>query len=130
MVPLESHALINNKPAAKVIGKSKLAEIIKRTTNAGAEIVSLLKTGSAYYAPAAAITEMVESILKDQKKTLPCSAYLDGEYGANGVFIGVPVILGKSGIEKIVEIKLTADEKQKFDEAVKSIKEMIAHVRN
>lgn len=129
MVPLESHALINNKPASKLIGESKLKEIIDHTKNAGAEIVSLLKTGSAYYAPAAAITEMVESILKDQKKTLPCSAYLDGEYSAKDVFIGVPVVLGKNGIEKIVEIKLTESEKKRFDSAVTNIKSMIAHLK-
>ncbi|HLC74248.1 MAG TPA: malate dehydrogenase [Candidatus Nanoarchaeia archaeon] len=127
MVPLERFALINNKPAVDVLGK-KLHDIVERTKNAGAEIVSLLKTGSAYYAPAAAITEMVESILKDQKKTLPCSVYLDGEYGVKDVYIGVPVVLGKHGVEKIIDVKLTADEKKRFDGAVKSIQGMIAHI--
>jgi len=129
MVPMERLALINNKPAIDIIGKKKMDEIVERTKNAGAEIVSLLKTGSAYYAPAAAITEMVESILKDQKKTLPCSAYLDGEYDTKDVYIGVPVTLGKTGIKKIIELKFNPEEKKRFNNAVKSIKDMIAHIK-
>ncbi|MBS3138113.1 malate dehydrogenase [Candidatus Woesearchaeota archaeon] len=128
MVPLDGHARINDVAASTVLGKAKMAEIAERVKNAGAEIVSLLKTGSAYYAPGAAITEMVEAILKNQKKTLPCSAYLEGEYGVSDIYCGVPVILGKNGIEKIVELRLTNDEKKRFDGAVQSIKKMIAHL--
>ena len=128
MVPLDGHARINDVAASAVLGKTKMAAIVERVKNAGAEIVSLLKTGSAYYAPGAAITEMVEAILKNQKKTLPCSAYLDGEYGEKDVYCGVPVVLGKNGIEKIVELKLTNDEKKRFEGAVQSIRKMIAHL--
>ena len=128
MVPLESHAKINGVPAIDILGKQKMDAIINRVKNAGAEIVALLKTGSAYYAPGAAIAEMVEAIVKDQKKELPCSAYLDGEYGVSNVFCGVPVVLGKKGIEKIIEVKLTKEEKKRFDSAVQSIKGLIAHL--
>ena len=128
MVPLDGHARINDVAASNVLGKTKMAAIVERVKNAGAEIVSLLKTGSAYYAPGAAITEMVEAILKNQHKTLPCSAYLDGEYGEKDVYCGVPVVLGKNGIEKIVELKLTNDEKKRFEGAVQSIRKMIAHL--
>ena len=107
----------------------RISELVDRTANGGAEIVSLLKTGSAYYAPASAAVEMAESILKDKKKVLPCAAYLQGEYGINDLFIGVPVKLGKNGIEQVIEITLTDEETRalmKSAEAVQGLKEDLA----
>ena len=98
---------------------------MNRTANGGAEIVKHLKTGSAYYAPSAAAVEMAESILKDKKKVLPCAAYLEGEYGINGLFVGVPVKLGARGIEKIYEIKLTEDETAKLHKSAAAVKELV-----
>ena len=98
-------------PLTELMDEATLDAIVTRTRNGGAEIVKYLKTGSAYYAPSAAAVEMAESILKDRKKVLPCAAYLEGEYGIHGLFVGVPVKLGARGIEKIYELKLTADEK-------------------
>jgi malate dehydrogenase len=98
---------------------------VERTRKGGAEIVNLLRTGSAYYAPSAAVVEMVQAILKDKKKILPCAAYLEGEYGISGLFVGVPVKLGARGIEQIVEIKLTAEEKASLDKAVATVRELV-----
>src|SRR5205814_6524124 len=98
--------------------------LVQRTRDGGAEIVKYLKTGSAYYAPSAAVTEMVEAILKDKKKILPCAAYLDGEYGVKGLFVGVPVKLGAKGIEQIIEIKLTADEQAALNKSADAVKEL------
>jgi malate dehydrogenase len=103
-----------------------LDEIIDRTRNGGAEIVSLLKTGSAYYAPAAATTQMVEAIVRDKKRLLPCAAYCDKEYGVGGYYVGVPVILGASGVERVIEIKLTADERAAFQKSATAVKELVA----
>ena len=111
MVPVVRLSSVSGIPLTELIAPDKLAAIVDRTRNGGAEIVKYLKTGSAYYAPSAAAVEMVESILKDKKKVLPCAAYLEGEYGINGLFVGVPVKLGAKGIEKIYEIKLTDEEK-------------------
>ncbi len=108
-----------------MIAKDKLDAIVKRTRSGGAEIVNLLKTGSAYYAPSAATFEMVEAILKDKKKILPCAAYLEGEYGQNGLFVGVPVKLGAAGIEQIVEIKLEPEEKAALDKSSASVRELV-----
>ncbi len=105
--------------------KDKLEAIITRTRKGGAEIVNLLKTGSAYYAPSAAAVEMVEAILKDKKKILPCAVYLEGEYGINGLFVGVPVKLGAKGVEQIIEIKLTAEEKAALDKSSASVRELV-----
>jgi malate dehydrogenase len=99
--------------------------IVTRTRNGGAEIVKYLKTGSAYYAPSAAAVEMAESILKDKKKVLPCAAYLEGEYGINGLFVGVPVKLGAAGIEKIYEIALTAEEQAMLKKSADSVQELV-----
>jgi malate dehydrogenase len=112
-------------PLPELLPKEKLDEIVKRTRRGGAEIVDLLKTGSAYYAPSAAVTEMVEAILKDKKKILPCAAYLEGEYGISGHFAGVPVKLGARGIEQIIEIKLTAEEKAALDKSAASVRELV-----
>src|SRR5882672_7133987 len=111
MVPVVRLSNVSGIPLTELISKEKLDAIVHRTANGGAEIVKYLKTGSAYYAPSAAAVEMVESILKDKRKVLPCAALLEGEYGINGLFVGVPVKLGARGIEKIYTIKLTAEEK-------------------
>jgi len=125
MVPLTRYSTVAGIPLPELLPKEKLEEIVKRTRRGGAEIVDLLKTGSAYYAPSAAVAEMVESILKDKKKILPCAAYLEGEYGISGLFVGVPVKLGARGIEQIIEIKLTAEEKAALDKSAASVRELV-----
>jgi malate dehydrogenase len=110
----------------ELIAPERLAELVQRTRDGGAEIVKYLKTGSAYYAPSAAATEMVEAILKDKKKILPCAAYLEGEYGIHGLFVGVPCKLGAGGIEQIIEIKLTAEEQAALKKSADSVKELCA----
>jgi malate dehydrogenase len=105
--------------------QAKIDAIVDRTRNGGAEIVKYLKTGSAYYAPSAAAVEMAESILKDKKKVLPCAAYLEGEYGINGLFVGVPVKLGARGIEQIYEVKLTSDEKALLKKSADAVQELV-----
>lgn len=124
MVPLARYSTVAGIPITELIAKSKLEALIQRTRDGGAEIVKYLKTGSAYYAPSAATTEMVEAILKDKKKILPCAALLDGEYGIHGSFIGVPVKLGSKGIEQIIEIKLTPEEKAGLDKSANAVKEL------
>jgi malate dehydrogenase len=126
MVPLPRYSTVAGIPITELMDKATLERIVQRTRDGGAEIVKYLKTGSAYYAPSAAVTEMVEAILKDKKKILPCAAYLNGEYGIHGLFVGVPVKLGAKGIEQIIEIKLTADEKAALDKSVAAVKELIA----
>lgn len=128
MVPLPRYSTVAGIPITELLPKDRIDALVKRTANGGAEIVELLKTGSAYYAPASAAVEMAESILKDKKKILPCAAYLKGEYGFNDLFIGVPVKLGSNGVEEIIEIKLTDDEKkalQKSATAVEKLKEFL-----
>ncbi len=130
MVPIPKQTKINNKNIIELvkqnkISKSKLDEIINRTRKGGAEIVKLLEKGSAFYAPAASGVEMAESYLKDLKKTLPCAAYLDGEYGYKNIYAGVPVIVSKKGVEKIVEVELDKSEKENFDISIKSVKELL-----
>jgi len=125
MVPLARYSTVAGIPLPELIAKDKLDAIIKRTRQGGAEIVNLLKTGSAYYAPSAAVAEMVEAILKDKKKILPCAAYLEGEYGINGLFVGVPVKLGARGIEQIIEIKLSPEEKAALDKSAASVRELV-----
>ena len=105
--------------------QEKIDAIVDRTRKGGGEIVALLKTGSAYYAPASAAISMAESYLKDKKRVLPCAAKLQGQYGVNGLYIGVPVVIGKDGIEKIIEIKLTAEEQAMFDNSVKAVEELV-----
>ncbi|MBF0493523.1 MAG: malate dehydrogenase [Candidatus Omnitrophica bacterium] len=112
MVPLARFCTVAGVPVTELLSKEKLDKIIERTKNAGAEVVAHLKTGSAYYSPAASVVEMVECILKDKKRLLPASAYLNGEYGLKDLYIGVPVILGASGVEKVLELPLTAEEKK------------------
>jgi malate dehydrogenase len=124
MVPLPRYSTVAGIPITELIEKSRLEALVQRTRDGGAEIVKYLKTGSAYYAPSAAATEMVEAILKDKKKILPCAAYLQGEYGIDGLYVGVPVKLGAKGIEQIIEIKLTAEEKAGLDKSAAAVKEL------
>jgi len=128
MVPLPRYSTVAGIPITELLPKDRIDAMVERTANGGAEIVSLLKTGSAYYAPASAAVEMAESILKDKKKILPCAAYLEGEYGINDLFIGVPVKLGATGIEDIIQIELTEEENaalKKSADAVQELKELL-----
>jgi malate dehydrogenase len=125
MVPLARYSTVAGIPITELLDATTLEKLIQRTRDGGAEIVKHLKTGSAYYAPSAAVTEMVEAILKDKKKILPCAAYLEGEYGIKGLFVGVPVKLGAKGIEQIIEIKLTPQEKTELERSASSVKELV-----
>jgi malate dehydrogenase len=126
MVPLARYSTVAGIPITELIEKDKLNAMVQRTRDGGAEIVKYLKTGSAYYAPSAATVEMVEVILKDKKKILPCAAYLEGEYGIRGYYIGVPCKLGARGIEQIVEIKLTPEEDAALKKSAEAVKELCA----
>ncbi len=126
MVPVISSATVSGIPLTKFLSKADIDAIIERTQKGGAEIVALLKTGSAFYAPAASIVEMVKSVVKDTKKILPVACYLDGEYDAKGVYCGVPARLGQSGVEEIINIDLSADEKAALDKSISVVKESIA----
>jgi malate dehydrogenase len=126
MVPLPRYSTVAGIPLPDLLSKEKIDAIVERTRKGGAEIVNLLKTGSAYYAPSASAVEMVEAILKDKKKILPCAVYLEGEYGINGLFVGVPVKLGEKGAEEIIQIKLTADENAALQKSAASVKELVA----
>ena len=125
MVPVVRLSSVAGIPLTELIEPTKLAAIVDRTRNGGAEIVKYLKSGSAYYAPSAAAVEMAASILKDKKKVLPCAAYLEGEYGIHGLFVGVPVKLGAAGIEKIYEIQLTDDEKAMLKKSADAVQELV-----
>lgn len=125
MVPIVRLTTVGGIPLTELLDQATIDRLVDRTRNGGAEIVKYLKTGSAYYAPSAATVEMVESILKDKKKVLPCAAYLEGEYGINGLFVGVPVKLGANGVEHIYEVTLTAEEKQALDKSAAAVKELI-----
>jgi malate dehydrogenase len=125
MVPLPRYSNVAGIPLPDLLPKEKIDAIVERTRKGGAEIVNLLKTGSAYYAPSAAAVEMVEAILKDKKKILPCAVYLEGEYGIKGLFVGVPAKLGAKGVEQIVEIKLTADEDAALQKSSASFRELV-----
>ncbi len=126
MVPMPNHTTIDSKPLNKLIDEKKLEEIIDRTRKGGAEIIKFLEKGSAFYAPAAAGVEMAESYLKNLKKELPCAAYLNGEYGIKGIYAGVPAIIGKNGVEKIIEINLSDAEKNQFNNSVKAVENLFA----
>ncbi len=125
MVPLIGNTTVGGVPVASLIEKSRLEEIVQRTRDGGAEIVGLLKTGSAYYAPSAAIVQMVEAILFDTKAILPCAAYLQGEYGIDGLFAGVPVKLGAGGVEEIIEVELTPDEAAALKSSAADVQELV-----
>jgi malate dehydrogenase len=129
MVPMPNQTEVEGKPLNQIvkkgiISKEKLSQIINRTRKGGAEIIKYLGKGSAFYAPAASGVEMAESYIKDLKKTLPCAAYLNGEYGVNNLYAGVPVMIGKNGVEKIIKIDLSDEEKKQFDHSIKTVQEL------
>src|SRR5213594_4354327 len=125
MVPLPRYSTVAGIPITDLLPKETIDALVTRTANGGAEIVNYLKTGSAYYAPAASAIEMVEAILKDKKKILPCAAYLDGQYKTKGLYVGVPVKLGRGGVEQVIEIKLTPEEQAAFDKSVGAVRELV-----
>jgi malate dehydrogenase len=125
MVPLPRYSTCAGIPITELLPKEQIEAIVKRTASGGAEIVNLLKTGSAYYAPSAAAVEMVEAILKDKKKILPCAVYLEGEYGINGLFVGVPVKLGANGVEEIIQINLTTEERSALHKSAAAVQELV-----
>jgi malate dehydrogenase len=129
MVPLKRYTFAGGIPITQLVKPERLEEIIKRARNGGAEIVNLLKTGSAYYAPAAATVQMAEAIIKDKKRILPCAAYCEKEYGIGGFFVGVPCVLGTKGVEKVLEVELDADEKKMLQTSVDHVKELVAAVK-
>jgi malate dehydrogenase len=128
MVPLISYTTVSGIPITQLLDKARLDKIVERTRNGGAEIVAHLKTGSAYYAPSSATVQMVESIVLDQQRLLPCAAWLDGEYGLSGMYCGVPCRLGKNGLEQIVEVELTADERAALTKSAEAVQQTMAAV--
>ena len=129
MVPLTRYSTVAGIPITELIPEDRLQAIVQRTRDGGAEIVKLLGTGSAYYAPSAAVAEMVESILRDKKKILPCAVCLKGEYGVNDLYLGVPVKLGATGMEEIIEIQLTSDEKGQLENSAAAVEELVNVLR-
>lgn len=125
MVPMPRHCSVGGVPLTEILPKEKVDAIVTRTRNGGAEIVGLLKTGSAYYAPAASAVQMAEAILKDQKRILPCAAFLQGEYGVKDLFIGVLCKLGGSGLEQVIELKLNDEERKGLDHSIQAVKELV-----
>ena len=125
MVPLPRYSTVAGIPITELMTPERVQALVDRTANGGAEIVALLKTGSAYYAPAASTFEMVEAILRDRKRVLPCAVLLHGEYGVDGLFVGVPVVLGAGGMERVIEIKLTADEAAAFARSASAVQELV-----
>ena len=130
MVPLVRYTTVGGIPLEKWLPKDRVEAIVQRTRDGGGEIVSLLKTGSAFYAPSAAVLQMVDSILLDKRRILPAAAYLDGEYGVSGVFIGVPVILGENGVEKVIDLELTDEEQAGFQKSVEAVNELVEAMAN
>ncbi len=128
MVPLTRYCFVGGIPVTNFMSPERLEEIVQRTRQGGAEIVGLLKTGSAYYAPAASAVQMGRSVLLDKKRLLPVAAYLDGEFGEKGVFVGVPAILGSEGVEKVVELELTREEKEAFEKSVNAVRDLVKDV--
>jgi malate dehydrogenase len=129
MVPLKRYTFAGGIPVTQLVKADRLEEIIKRARNGGLEIVNLLKTGSAYYAPAAATVQMAEAIIRDKKRILPCAAYCDAEYGVGGFFVGVPCVLGADGVERVIEVELDAEEKKAFQTSVDHVKELVKVVK-
>jgi malate dehydrogenase len=125
MVPLVRYCTVGGIPLASILPADKIEALVQRTRDGGAEIVNLLKTGSAFFAPSAAAVQMAEAVLKDQKRILPCAAYLDGEYGYKGIYLGVPVLVGAGGVEKIFQIDLLADEKKQLDYSAAAVRELV-----
>ena len=128
MVPLPRYSTVGGVPITELMTAERIEALVDRTRNGGAEVVALLKTGSAFYAPAASVVEMIESILLDRRRVLPCAAYLQGEYGVDGLYVGVPVVLGQAGMEKIVEIELTAEEAAAFAHSAAAVRELVAAI--
>jgi len=128
MVPMTRYCFVGGIPVTNFVSKDRLDAIVQRTRQGGAEIVGLLKTGSAYYAPAMSSIQMARSILLDKKRLLPVAAYLDGEFGQKGIFVGVPAILGEGGVERVIDIELTAEEKAAFDKSVDAVKGLVKEV--
>jgi malate dehydrogenase len=126
MVPLPRYSTVGGVPMTELMSAERVEALVERTRNGGAEVVALLKTGSAYYAPAASVVEMIEAILRDRRRVLPCAAYLGGEYGVSDLYMGVPIVLGNGGVEKIIEISLTDDERTAFDRSADSVRELLA----
>jgi malate dehydrogenase len=126
MVPLPRYSTVAGIPITELLPAEQVEAIVKRTRNGGIEIVNYYKTGSAYYAPSSAVVEMVESVLKDKKKILPCAAYLDGEYGMKDVYLGVPVKVGRRGVEQIIEVRLTEEEKRALEGSAAAVRELFA----
>jgi malate dehydrogenase len=129
MVPLKRYTFAGGIPITQLVKPDRLDEIIKRARTGGAEIVNLLRTGSAYYAPAAATVQMAEAIIKDKKRILPCAAYCEREYGVGGYFVGVPCVLGTEGVEKVIEVELDGEERKMFQTSVDHVKELVAAVK-
>ena len=125
MVPLPRYSTVGGVPMTELMSAERVEALVERTRNGGAEVVALLKTGSAYYAPAASVVEMIEAILRDRRRVLPCAAYLGGEYGVTDLYMGVPIVLGNGGVEKIIEISLTDDERAAFDRSADSVRELL-----
>ena len=125
MVPLPRHSTVGGVPITELLPPERIEQIVERTRNGGAEVVALLKSGSAYYAPAAAVVEMVEAILLDRRRILPCAAYLQGEYGIDGLFVGVPVVLGQHGVERIIEISLLPEEQAALERSAAAVRELV-----
>ena len=130
MVPITGSTTVGGTPIGKLLSKERVHAIVQRTKDGGAEIVNLLKTGSAYYAPSASIAQMVDAIIYDKKEILPCTAYLEGEYGINGIYVGVPVKLGANGVEEIIEFDLTDDESAALKSSADSVQELIDVMAN
>jgi len=129
MVPLPRYCTVNGIPITELLSSEKIQAIIKRTQLAGGEIVNLLKTGSAFFSPAASALQMAEAYLRDKKRVLSAAAYLEGEYGVNGYYMGVPVVVGAGGVEKVIELKLTEEEKKLFDESVSHVKKLVSEIK-
>jgi malate dehydrogenase len=129
MVPMPRYTTVAGIPLPELLAKDRVDAIIERTRNGGAEIVNLLKTGGAYYAPSAAIVQMVEAILKDKQRILPCAVYLEGEYGLRDVFVGVPVTLGARGLEQVIELELTPDEHAALEHSADAVRELVNALR-
>ncbi len=125
MVPLPRYSTVAGIPIIELMTAERVAALVERTANGGAEIVGLLKTGSAFYAPAASTFEMVDAILRDRKRVLPCATLLRGEYGVDGLFVGVPVVLGAGGMERVIEIRLSPDEQAAFDRSAAAVRELV-----
>jgi malate dehydrogenase len=125
MVPLPNHTSVGGIPITELISKDRIDSIVQRTAKGGAEIVGLLKTGSAFYAPASSVVAMVESILKDKKRVLPCATLLKGQYGYENLFIGVPCVLGAKGVEKVIELKLDDHEKSLLDNSANAVRGLV-----